>query len=279
MSYIRSALLIGQDDFLDVHAPPIPDAVVFDMSKSTGESFDPSTMKDRIRQSSDGLGPCRHVRFSIGASDDFRTKLLSVFSHDVAAVWISGISEAQQVRDADVEIRRLEMEHGIDPGTISLIPELNSVRSISLLDTILTAVDRVATIALNLDLVCADLVGTGSDSSDDLFVQRHILANVALKVAAQNLLLIVTNLDSQLSTQKMKMVASTGATGMLTRDLNSVASLNDEFVLTPARIDQAQTVIHQWSSNPVTAQENGVTLQAFKRATHIVGLANQVDAR
>ena len=279
MSYIRSALLIGQDDFLDVHAPTIPDAVVFDMSKAMGESFDPSTMKDRIRQSSDGLGPCRHVRFSIGASDDFRTKLLSVFSHDIAAVWISGISEVQQVRDADVEIRRLEMEHGIDPGTISLIPELISVRSISLLDTILTAVDRVATIALNLDLVCADLVGTGSDSSDDLFVQRHILANVALKVAAQNLLLIVTNLDSQLSTQKMKMVASTGATGMLTQDLNSVASLNDEFVLTPARIDQAQTVIHQWSSNPVTAQENGVTLQAFKRATHIVGLANQVDAR
>ena len=279
MSYIRSALLIGQDDFLDVHAPPIPDAVVFDMSKSTGESFDPSTMKDRIRQSSDGLGPCRHVRFSIGASDDFRTKLLSVFSQDIAAVWISGISEAQQVRDADVEIRRLEMEHGIDPGTISLIPELISVRSISLLDTILTAVDRVATIALNLDLVCADLVGTGSDSSDDLFVQRHILANVALKVAAQNLLLIVTNLDSQLSTQKMKMIASTGATGMLTQDLNSVASLNDEFVLTSARIEQAQTVIHQWSSNPVTAQENGVTLQAFKRATHIVDLANQVDAR
>jgi len=279
MSYIRSALLIGQDDFLDVHAPTIPDAVVFDMSKSTGESFDPSTMKDRIRQSSDGLGPCRHVRFSIGASDDFRTKLLSVFSHDIAAVWISGISEAQQVRDADVEIRRLEMEHGIDPGTISLVPELISVRSISLLDTILTAVDRVATIALNLDLVCADLVGTGSDSSDDLFVQRHILANVALKVAAQNLLLIVTNLDSQLSTQKMKMIASTGATGILTQDLNSVASLNDEFVLTSARIEQAQTVIHQWSSNPVTAQENGVTLQAFKRATHIVDLANQVDAR
>ena len=279
MSYIRSALLIGQDDFLDVHASTSPDAVVFDMSKSTGESFDPSTMKDRIRQSSDGLGPCRHVRFSIGASDDFRIKLLSVFSHDIAAVWISGISEAQQVRDADVEIRRLEMEHGIDPGTISLIPELISVRSISLLDTILTAVDRVATIALNLDLVCADLVGTGSDSSDDLFVQRHILANVALKVAAQNLLLIVTNLDSQLSTQKMKMIASTGATGMLTQDLNSVASLNDEFVLTSARIEQAQTVIHQWSSNPVTAQENGVTLQAFKRARHIVDLANQVDAR
>ena len=279
MSYIRSALLIGQDDFLDVHAPTIPDAVVFDMSKAMGESFDPSTMKDRIRQSSDGLGPCRHVRFSIGASDDFRTKLLSVFSQDIAAVWISGISEAQQVRDADVEIRRLEMEHGIDPGTISLIPELNSVRSISLLDSILTAVDRVATIALNLDLVCSDLVGAASDSSDDLFVQRHILAEVAMKVAGQNLLLIVTNLDSQLSTQKMKMVASTGATGMLTQDLNSVASLNDEFVLTPARIDQAQTVIQQWLSNPVNAQENGVTLQAFKRATHIVGLANQVDAR
>ena len=279
MSYIRSALLIGQDDFLDVHALIIPDAVVFDMSKSTGESFDPLTVKDRIRQSSDGLGSRNHVRFSVGASDDLRTKLLSVFSHDIAAVWISGISETQQVRDADVEIRRLEMEHGIDPGTISLIPELNSVRSISLLDSILTAVDRVATIALNLDLVCSDLVGAASDSSDDLFVQRHILAEVAMKVAGQNLLLIVTNLDSQLSTQKMKMVASTGATGMLTQDLNSVASLNDEFVLTPARIDQAQTVIQQWLSNPVDAQENGVTLQAFKRATHIVGLANQVDAR
>ena len=148
-----------------------------------------------------------------------------------------------------------------------------------MLDSILTAVDRVATIALNLDLVCSDLVGAGSDSSDDLFVQRHILAEVAMKVAGQNLLLIVTNLDSQLSTEKMKMVASTGATGMLTQDLNSVASLNDEFVLTPARIDQAQTVIQQWLSNPLNAQQNGVTLQAFKRATHIVGLANQVDAR
>ena len=120
MSYIRSALLIGQDDFLDVHAPDIPDAVVFDMSKSMGESFDPSTMKDRIRQSSDGFGLCHHVRFSVGASDDFRAKLPSVFSQGIEAVWISGISETQQVRDADVEIRRLEMEHGIDPGTCLL---------------------------------------------------------------------------------------------------------------------------------------------------------------
>ena len=278
MSYIRSALLIGKNDSVDFHGAMMPDAIVFDMSSPIDEPSVSATLENKIDQSKGDVVSSYHVRFSIGTSDDLRVKLYPIFSENIDAVWISGISETQQVRDADVEIRRLEMEHGIKPGTISLIPELNSVGTISELDGMLTAVDRVAAIALDLDSVYADLVVTNSGSSDDEFVQRHILAEVAMKVASQNLLLVVTNLDTHLSGEKIKMIASTGGTGILTQDRDSVASLNHEFTLSSEVIDRAQTVVDQWSNNATRAQEGGVTLQAFMRATHIVGLANRVDA-
>jgi citrate lyase beta subunit len=278
MTYIRSALLINEQDSLNFDEGTIPDAFVFDLSNPTAAPVDSSTIKNKISQLTGGMSLSHHVRFSVSTSSSLRSKLQQVFSADITAVWIAGISDAQQVRDADVEIRRLEMEHGIKPGAISLIPELNTVYPISVLDGILTAVDRIVGVALDLDLICADLVVTNSSSSVDFFVQRHILTDVAMRVTAQNLATIVTNSDIQMSDEKIKMISSTGGSGILTRDADLISSLNHEFMLSRAVSDRAQAISEQWSSNEVATQDEGVTIQSMKRATYLANLANKIDA-
>tara|TARA_B110000438_G_scaffold253602_1_gene259319 strand:- start:105 stop:944 length:840 start_codon:yes stop_codon:yes gene_type:complete len=278
MTYIRSALLINEQESLDFGEVIIPDAFVFGLSSPTAAPVDSSTIKSKINQLTGGMSPSHHVRFPVRTSSGLRSKLQRVFSADITAVWIAGISEAQQVRDADVEIRRLEMEHGIKPGTISLIPELNTIYPISVLDGILTAVDRIVGVALDLDSICADLVVTNSSSSGDLFVQRHILTDVAMRVTAHNLSTIVTNSDIQMSDEKLKMISSTGGTGVLTRDAGLISSLNHEFMLSREVSGRAQSISEQWSSNEVANQDEGVTIQSMKRATYLANLANKIDA-
>ena len=278
MTYIRSALLINEQESLDLDEATTPDVIVFDFSSSALTALNSPTVKHKISQLTGVMSPSRHLRVAVSTSSNFRSQLDVVLSSDISSVWIAGISEAQQVRDADVEVRRLEMEHGIKPGTITLIPELNTVYPISVLDGILTAADRVVGVALNLDSVCADLVVANSNSSDNLFLQRHILTDVAMRVAAHNFPVIVTNSDGQLSSEKIKMIASTGGTGMLTRDVNSISSLNHEFMLSRAVIERAQTISEQWSNNALTAQENGVMIQTLKRARYLVDSANKIDA-
>jgi citrate lyase beta subunit len=278
MTYIRSALLISEQESLDFDEATSPDVIVFDLSSSALATLNSLTVKRKISQLTGGMSPLHHVRLTVSTSSNFRSQLNVVFSSDISSVWIAGISEAQQVRDADVEVRRLEMEHGIKPGTISLIPELNTVYPISVLDGILTAADRVVGVALDLDFICADFVVANSNSSDDLFLQRHILTDVAMRAAAHNFSVIVTNSDVQLSIEKIKMIASTGGTGMLTRDVNSVSSLNHEFKLSRAVIERAQTISEQWSNNTLAAQENGIMIQALKRARYLVDSANKIDA-
>ena len=278
MTYIRSALLISVQESLDFDEATSPDVIVFDLSGSALATLNSSTVKRKISQLTGDMSPLRHVRFTVSTSSNFRSQLNSVFSSDISSVWIAGISEVQQVRDADVEVRRLEMEHGLKPGAISLIPELNTVYAISVLDDILTAADRIVGVALDLDFICADLVVANSNSSDDLFLQRHILTDVAMRAAAHNFSVIVTNSDVQLSSEKIKIIASTGGTGMLTRDINAVSSLNHEFMLSPAVIERAQTISEQWSNNTLAAQENGIMIQTFKRARHLVDSANKIDA-
>ena len=147
MTYIRSALLISEQESLDFDEAVTPDVIVFDLSSSALATLNSSTVKRKISQLTRGMFPLRHLRFAVSTSSNFRSQLNAVFSSDISSVWIAGISEAQQVRDADVEVRRLEMEHGIKPGTISLIPELNTVYPISTLDGVLTAADRVVGVA------------------------------------------------------------------------------------------------------------------------------------
>ncbi|HIE84287.1 MAG TPA: hypothetical protein EYQ00_10800 [Dehalococcoidia bacterium] len=278
MTHIRSALLISEQESLDFDEAMAPDVIVFDLSSSALATLNSLTVKHKISLLTGGLSPLCHLRFAVSTSSNFRSQLNVVFSSNISSVWIAGISEAQQVRDADVEVRRLEMEHGIKPGTISLIPELNAVYPISKLDGILTAADRVVGVALDLDSICADLAVANSNSSDDLFLQRHILTDVAIKVAAHNFPVIVMNSDVRLSSDKMKMIASTGGTGMLTRDATSISSLNHEFKLSRAVVERAQTISQQWSNNALAAQENGVMIQTLKRARYLVDSANKIDA-
>lgn len=84
----------------------------------------------------------------------------------VDAVVLAGTEEPQDLRDADVALRRREMALGIVPGTVRLVAEVDSARGVADLARLLDAVDRTDWVLLRLDALVADLGGTDLSGTD-----------------------------------------------------------------------------------------------------------------
>ncbi len=127
-----------------------------------------------------------HVRIAMARSDELAGTMEAVLSATVAAVLLSGAERPQDVRDADVAVRRRELRLGIDPGTVRLIPEIGSALGLRALPRMLDAIDRCSAVALNTDALAAGLGLPGGPSSH-LAILDHAMAEVALSASAARL--------------------------------------------------------------------------------------------
>lgn len=127
-----------------------------------------------------GAGVAIHVRLAHPREGLLRSQL-EALDGPVACVLLAETAQPQDLRSADVELRRHELHRGLDPGSIGLIPEIGSAAAIERLPQLLTAVDRIASVGLDIDAVAADL---GAPDARAGALQSAILARVALAVSA-----------------------------------------------------------------------------------------------
>ncbi len=101
----------------------------------------------------------------------------------VASVLLASVMQPQDLRTADVELRRHELHAGLTPGSIGLVPEIGSAAAIERLPQLLAAVDRIASIGLDIEAVAANL-GAPDEHAEAL--QAPVLGRVALAASAAN---------------------------------------------------------------------------------------------
>ncbi|MYA19365.1 MAG: hypothetical protein F4Z25_03650 [Chloroflexi bacterium] len=124
-----------------------------------------------------------HVRLAHPREGLLRAQL-EALDGPVAGVLLAGTAQPQDLRDADVELRRRELHGGLDPGSIGLIPEIASAAAIERLPQLLAAVDRIASVGLDIEAVAEDL---GAPDVRAEALQAPVLARVALAAAAGRL--------------------------------------------------------------------------------------------
>ncbi len=109
---------------------------------------------------------------------------LEALAGPVACVLLAGTTQPQDLRTADVELRRHELHSGLTPGSIGLIPEIASAAAIERLPQLLASVDRIASVGLDIEAIAADL---GAPDARAEALQAPVLARVALAASAAGL--------------------------------------------------------------------------------------------
>jgi citrate lyase beta subunit len=156
-----------------------------------------------------------HIRIAIDRRLGIEASLEADLSQAVGAVLLGGVDRPQDVRDADVALRRREMRLGLEPGTVRLISEVGSALALRALPRMFEAVDRHSAVALTTDTLAADLQLPGAPHSH-LGIHEYAMAEVAIaaRVAGVPWLLLAPILDTGTRSMLATRAHAHGASGV-----------------------------------------------------------------
>ena len=109
---------------------------------------------------------------------------LSMIDQSITCVLLTTTSLPQDLRAADIELRRRELELNLNPGHIGLIPEICTAAAFTRLPQLLQAIDRLSSITLNIEALSTDL---GVPNPHARSFQEPLLAQIAIHASAMNL--------------------------------------------------------------------------------------------
>ncbi|MSQ42151.1 MAG: hypothetical protein EXR65_03850 [Dehalococcoidia bacterium] len=227
-------------------------------------------------------GAAVHVRVSDTRSSELDADIAALVSGALAAIVLSGAETPQDVRDADVAIRKQEMRLGITPGAVRLIPEIDSAAGLLALPALLAAVDRHGAVALDLDGLRVDLrLAPGTRGA-----LEHAFGQVAVAARAAGLPWLITARAStaadraQLATQACEF----GAAGAAVASEAEVLGLNALFTPPPEAVAAARRSVEAWDRRRERASvlvSNGalVDRRRVRAARALVALADAIERR
>ena len=258
------------------------DAVLFDLASPPGHQRRRS-MRRLAAQHAPAVaaaGRGVHVRISDARSGELEADLAATVSESLAAVHLSGAATAQDVRDADVAIRKREMELGIDPGAVRLIPELDSAAGLLALPAMLRAVDRHSAVALDAGGLCADL-GAGPAALD------HACWDVAVAAQAAELpwVLHAPTLDADERSRLAARARELGAAGVCVPAEAEVRGFSDLFTPPPERVAEARRIVQEWERMRERGEWVGsldgrlVDGRTARAARSLIALAGAIERR
>jgi citrate lyase beta subunit len=209
----------------------------------------------------------------------------------LTAVMLPGVEIPQDVRDADVQIRKREMRLGLTPGGIRLVPEIDSAEGLTALPRILEAVDRHGAVALSAEGLRADLrLGERASGLYD-----HAMADIALHADTARLPWVLS-LDAR-RPEWAALPAKAhdfGAAGAAVHAEAAVRGMNALFALDPVEVAIARAMLVEWervrSAGAWTGVVAGEVAEAsttdrlvdrrtVRRARAVVAIADAVERR
>ena len=281
---LRTALVLAGEaaDAYAAARSSAADAVLFDLARpAIGRRR--RSMRRLAAQHAPAVaaaGRGAHVRVSDARSGELEADLAATVSASLAAVQLSGAETAQDVRDADVAIRRREMELGIDPGSVRLIPEVDSAAGLLALTAMLHAVDRHSAVALNARGLAADLGATPA-------ALEHAMWDVAVGARAAELpwVLHAPAGDADERARLAARAQEFGAAGVCVPAEAEVRGFTDLFAPPPERVAEARRVLQEWERLRRRGEWTGaldgglVDGRAARRARSLIALAGAIERR
>jgi len=228
-------------------------------------------------------GRAAHVRVSSARSGELAADIEAAITGAVEAIVLSSAEIPQDVRDADVAIRKREMRLGLTPGGIRLIPEVDAAAGLQALPALLEAVDRHGAVLLDCDALLADL---GARSQPEALI-GHALGSVAVAARAAGLPWLVAAPGSPAGERAAlaNRAHAAGAAGGVVTTESEVQGLNTLFAPDPAEVATARLIMAEWERVRRAGGLTGVAAgriadrRSARRARLTIAFAEQIEAR
>lgn len=295
MLALRSLLVISalDDHALTAAVRSAADAVVIDLARPAvvGSREEARARAAKHAKVIAKTGRPVFARVADTRSHEMEADLDALAGAWLGAVVLSGTEVPQDVRDADVQIRKREMRLGLTPGGIRLIPEIDSAEGLAALSRILEAVDRHAAVALSAEGLRIDLrLGERASTLYD-----HAMADVAIQADTARLPWVLS-----LDAHRPEWAAlparahDFGAAGVALHDETSARGMNALFAPDPAEVAIARAMLTEWERVRTAGAWTGVVAgevaeasttdrlvdrRTVRRARALVAIADAVERR
>lgn len=157
------------------------DIIVLDLEESV-----PPAEKEQAREAARqqiprlaAAGQTVHVRVNPIGGGLTRDDLAAVVSPELSAVLLAKVEQAQDIRDFDVLIREQELSRDVKPGTIELIPLIESALGVLNCWEICRASTRIAGLAFGAYDYTSDLGMQRTREGRELDYARQVIVNCA----------------------------------------------------------------------------------------------------
>jgi len=154
------------------------DVIVLDLEDSV-----PPAEKEQARQivrraipTLAALGHAVHVRVNPVGGGLTRDDLAAVVCPELFGICLPKVESAQDIRDIDVLIREQELEQGVRPGTLALIPAIESAHGVLRCEEICRASTRLTAVTIGADDYTADLGVHRTREGRELDYARQVMA-------------------------------------------------------------------------------------------------------
>lgn len=233
-----------------------------------------------------GLGHTVHVRVNPVDSGLARDDLAAVVCPELSGIGLPKAESAQDVRDIDVLIREQEMEHGVKPGTLALIPAIESARGVLRCEEICRASTRLTAITLGADDYTADLGVHRTREGRELDHARQVMAVCA---RAAGIVALDTPFadfrDEEGLLRESEWVRSLGFKGKYLIHPGQIEPVNRVFRPTEEEVAYARRVVAAFEAEVArghaAVQVDGrmVDTPVAKRARALIELAEAIEAQ
>jgi len=232
------------------------------------------------------LGHTVHVRVNPVGSGLTRDDLAAVVCPELSGVCLPKVESAQDIRDVDILIREQELERGVKPGSLALIPTIESARGVLRCEEICRASTRLTAVTLGADDYTADLGVHRTREGRELDYARQVMAVCA---RAADILALDTPFadfrDEQGLLRESEWVRSLGFRGKYLIHPSQIGPVNRVFRPSEEEVAYARRVVGAFEEavarGHAAVQVDGrmVDTPVAKRARALIDLAEAIEAR
>ncbi len=277
MLALRSIMVIDALDegAMKAAVRTVADAVLIDLAHPSmhGQRDEARRLAKRYAQAIAKAGRPVLVRVSDARSGEMAADVEAIVGPWLTGVVVSSVEEPQDLRDADVLVRKFEVRSKRVPGETDLLPELDSAEGLVALPRILAAIDRARAVVLSVDGLRRDLrLGSGAGA-----LYEHAMSEVAIHADAARLPWVVHVQHHQPGAERFPVLAHDfGAVGVTVHREGEAQGMNSLFAPGASEVAIARAMVAEWDR---VRRRGGVLGVVAGEAVEAPGYDRLVDRR
>ncbi|HWO74162.1 MAG TPA: CoA ester lyase [Dehalococcoidia bacterium] len=263
------------------------DVIVLDLEDAVPPA-EKEAARRRVRaavESLSGAGRTVHVRVNALATGLTRDDLAAAIGPGLHGLLFPKVEAAADIRAVDVLIREQEMRNGVRPGTVMLVPMIESARAVLRCEEIAQASTRIGALALGGEDYATDLGVPRTDEGRELEYVRRVIVHVAAAYRLQALDGIYATLHDEAGLIADAAYArSIGFKGKYVIHPEQVGPVNQVFTPTEAELEAARRIVQAFdeaiAQGHGTVQVDGrmIDIPIATRARELIAYAEAIAA-